>query len=138
MLSDRSLGEADARAHARVRHRRLASVRSELELLLSLLAHAGAVDQASAAQSFAAARARLSGVELKLLEPSEHLINGLGPALGELRALTPALAQQLVDACAHGVLADRRVSADEMALLRAVCDALRCPLPLFGPEMPST
>jgi len=135
MLSERLLGETDSRARARVRHRRLAGVRSELELLLSLLAHAGAVDAASAVHSFAAAQARLPGVELKLLEASEHLINGLGPALAELRALTPELAEQLVDACAHGVLADRRVSADETTLLRAVCDALRCPLPLFDGEM---
>jgi Zn-dependent protease with chaperone function len=135
MLSERLLGEADARVRARVRHRRLSSVRSELELVLSLLAHAGAGDQTSAAQSFSAAQARLAGVQLKLLEASEHLISGLGPALGELRALTPQLAEQVVDACAHGVFADRRVTADETALLRAVCDALRCPLPLVGAEL---
>ena len=135
MLSERMLGERDARARARVRHRRLGSVRSELELVISLLAHAGASDAAGAEQSFAAARARLPGVQLKLLAASEHLINGLGPALAELRALTPELAAQLVEACAHGILADRRVSADETALLRAVCDALRCPLPLFDGEI---
>jgi uncharacterized tellurite resistance protein B-like protein len=131
MLSERLLGEADARSRSRIRHRRLTAVRSELELLLSLLAHAGDVDGRGAPLSFASAIERLPGVKLRLLPASPQLIRGLGPALHELRALSPELAQRIVDACAHAVLSDHRVSPDETALLRAVCDALRCPLPLL-------
>ncbi len=131
MLSERLLGESDARNRSRVHHRTLVSVRSELELLLSLLAHAGDVDGEGATRAFRDATSRLSGVRLELLPASERLILGLGPALIELRALTPQLAECVVDACAHCVLSDRRVSVDETALLRAICDALRCPLPLF-------
>jgi Zn-dependent protease with chaperone function len=134
MLSERLLGEPNARSRSRVRHKRLTAVRAELELLLSLLAHAGDCDGTSASVSFASAAQRLPGVRLQLLPASERLVSGLAPTLNELRALSPELAQQLVDACAHGVLSDHRVSADETTLLRAVCDALRCPLPLFGDE----
>jgi Zn-dependent protease with chaperone function len=132
MLSERLLGEPNARSRSRVRHKRLTAVRTELELILSLLAHAGDVDGAGASISFAAAAHRLPGVQLQLLPASERLISGLGPALNELRALSPELAHQLVDACAHAVLSDHRVNADETTLLRAVCDALRCPLPLLA------
>jgi Zn-dependent protease with chaperone function len=131
MLSERLLGETDARSRSRTRHRRLTAVRSELELLLSLVAHAGDVDGGGAAVSFASAIERLPGVQLRLLPASERLIRGLGPALQELRALSPELARPIVDACAHGVLSDHRVSSDETALLRVLCDALRCPLPLL-------
>ncbi|HET6339642.1 MAG TPA: M48 family metallopeptidase [Polyangiales bacterium] len=132
MLSERLLGEPNARSRSRVRHKRLTAVRAELELVLSLLAHAGDVDGAGASISFTSAAHRLRGVQLQLLPASERLISGLGPALNELRALSPELAHQLVDACAHAVLSDHRVSADETTLLRAVCDALRCPLPLLA------
>jgi uncharacterized tellurite resistance protein B-like protein len=134
MLTERLLGEANARSRSRTRHKRLKAVRAEIELFLSLLAHAGDVDGAGASKSFASAAARLSGVQLQLLPASERLISGLGPALNELRALSPELAHRLVDACAHGVLSDHRVSAEETTLLRVVCDALRCPLPLLGDE----
>jgi hypothetical protein len=99
------------------------------------LAHAGSVDETGASTAFACAARRLSGVQVQLLGASELLIRGLGPALGELRALSPDLAARVVDACAHSVVSDRRVSADEITLLRAVCDALRCPLPLFENEV---
>jgi Zn-dependent protease with chaperone function len=135
MLSERLLGEANSRSRSRTRHRRLTSVRAELELLLSLLAHAGSVDETGASTAFACAARRLSDVQLQLLPVSELLIRGLGPALGELRALSPELAAHVVDACAYSVVSDRRVSADEITLLRAVCDALRCPLPLFENEV---
>jgi Zn-dependent protease with chaperone function len=130
MLTERLLGEPDAQARARVRHRKLPSVRSELELLLSLMAHAGAIDDGGSERGFEAAVSRLSGVKLSLLPVSEHLIRGLGPALTELRALAPELAERVVDACVHCVMSDRRVSVEESTLLRAICDALRCPLPL--------
>lgn len=132
MLSERLLGEPNSRSRSKTRHKRLTAVRAELELFLSLLAHAGDVDGAGASHSFASAAHRLPAVQLQLLPASERLISGLGPALHELRALSPELARQLVDACAHCVLADHRVSADETTLLRAICDALRCPLPLLG------
>jgi len=123
---------ADEAAPARrngVRHRSLQSVRSELALLLSLLAHAGDADGRSAASAFASGASRLQGVALSILPPSDRLLMALGPALAELRALTPKLREPLVDACAHTALADLHVAEDEATLLRAVCDALDCPLP---------
>jgi Zn-dependent protease with chaperone function len=124
------LDDEDAPARrTRVRHKTLASVHAELRLLLSLLAHAGSADAHGAEQAFAAGAARLTGVALALLPRSERLLTALAPALAELRALAPQLRAPLVDACAHVALADQRVADDEATLLRAVCDALDCPLP---------
>jgi Zn-dependent protease with chaperone function/uncharacterized tellurite resistance protein B-like protein len=131
-LSERLSDESPAHARSRVRYSSLKGVHEELELLLSLLAHAGDFDGAGAAQAFATGAARLSGQQLTLLPASTRLLSGLSAALGELRLLTPQLGAQVVDACVHTVLADRRVTDDEATLLRAVCDALGCPLPPFG------
>jgi Zn-dependent protease with chaperone function/uncharacterized tellurite resistance protein B-like protein len=135
MLSDRLSSEADLQGRARVRHKHLRGVQRELALVLSLLAHAGDVDGSGASAGFSAATARLALPELGLLPASERLISALGAALGELRGLPPQLAAQVVDACAHVVLADRRVSDDELTLLRVICDSLRCPVPLLDRDL---
>jgi uncharacterized tellurite resistance protein B-like protein len=127
-LRERLAPDTAARA-PRVRHKALRAVRAELELLLSLLAHAGDRDGSGAERALQASAAHLPGVTLALLPRSERLLTALAPALSELRALKPELRARLIDACAHAVLADQRVTEDEATLLRAVCDALECPLP---------
>jgi Zn-dependent protease with chaperone function len=142
-LADRLAGKARS-SRVGARQRSLLAVRAELALLLSLLAHAGdsaahaaargqgAADGQGAAGAFASAASRLHGLPLELLPRSRRLLSGLSAALEQLRMLTPELAQQVVDACAHAVLADRIVTEDEVTLLRAVCGALNCPLPPFS------
>jgi Zn-dependent protease with chaperone function len=130
-LRERLSPERSAPQRARVRYRSLSGVQPELQLLLSLLAHAGAFEAGDAERAFAAGAQRLAGLEqgMELLPQSERLLFGLAEALTELRALSPQLCAQVVDACAHAVIADRRVTDDEDTLLRAVCEALGCPLP---------
>ncbi|HMI94430.1 MAG TPA: M48 family metalloprotease, partial [Polyangiales bacterium] len=117
------------RRAARGRQRSLTAVRAELELLLSLLAHAGAAHGAEAQAAFEAGAQRLPGVGSSLLPSSPLLLSALWPALDALRALPPPLRSQVVDACAHTSLANRAVSENEWTLLRAVCGTLECPLP---------
>ena len=111
------------------RRLRLRATASEAQLVLSALAHAGASFQDSAASAFRAARERLPDASLTLLAASPRLLSGLAPALDSLRALRPRDAARFVDACAHAVLADRRVTDEEVTMLRAVCVALDAPLP---------
>jgi Zn-dependent protease with chaperone function len=127
-LATRMAEDGSAQQRSRVRHNSLSDVAPELQLLLSLLAHAGSADDSSA-RAFTAGAARLIGIELALLPTGPRLLSGLGVALEELSALTPALRAQVVDACAHTVFADHRMTDDEETLLRAVCDALGSPLP---------
>ncbi len=118
-----------AHARARVRHKSLAAVQPALQLCLSLLARAAGPTPEAAERAFAAATARLPGLSLALLPAGDRLVLGLSAALAELRALTPALRENVIDAAAHGVLADQHCGEDESTLLSAVCDALDCPLP---------
>lgn len=129
-LSTRLAEDCTAQQRSRVRHNALDDVKPELQLLLSLLAHAGDTTGESAAHALRAGAVRLLGVDLALLPTSPRLLSGLGVALEELAALTPPLRAHVVDACAHTVLADGQMTDDEETLLRAVCDALGSPLPL--------
>jgi hypothetical protein len=111
------------------RRLRLHATESEAQLVLSALVHAGAAFQDSAASAFRAASERLPDATLTLLAASPRLLSGLAPALDTLRALRPRDAARFVDACAHAVLADSRVTDEEVTMLRAVCVALDAPLP---------
>ncbi len=55
--------------------------------------------------------------------------NALNHALSRLSHLTPLLKQPLVDACVDCILHDEKVVLKEIELLRAVCEALDCPMP---------
>ncbi|HEX2677566.1 MAG TPA: M48 family metallopeptidase, partial [Polyangiales bacterium] len=76
--------DSDAAQRSRVRHRTLPAVQKELQVLLSLLAHAGDFDGSKAGIAFQAGAARLRGVALQLVPASPKLLSALGPALSEL------------------------------------------------------
>ena len=120
------------------RARSLAAVRGELELLLSLLAYAGAQSPEQAARAFAAGAAQLTmpAPSLVLLPASHRLLSALWPALDALGGLPPLLRAQVVAACAYTTLASHEVTENEWTLLRAVCSALECPLPPSWPLEP--
>lgn len=50
-------------------------------------------------------------------------------ALDQLAQLTPLLKQPVIDACVDCVLHDGNATLREMEVLRAVCEALECPMP---------
>ena len=126
------LAEQSRDRPAQRRTQALATRTREVELLVSLLAHAGDLDGSGAAAAFAQAALRLRGLAISLLPSSARLLSGLGPALDELRRLRPSDSAQLIDACSHAVLADQRATDVELTLLRAVCLSLGAPVPLLG------
>ena len=54
-------------------------------------------------------------------------------SLRELDAAAPRRKQDLLLACAVVIAHDRRVDVEEGELLRALADALQCPMPPFLP-----
>jgi uncharacterized tellurite resistance protein B-like protein len=52
-------------------------------------------------------------------------------ALDRLAEAAPPIKRQLINAMAHTVAADQVIKAREGELLRAIADALGCPLPPF-------
>jgi len=106
--------------------RELERVREECALLLSSLARAGSGDSRAAF----AAGARLLPLEGLALLPAEACEpERLDAALDALAALVPLRKRDLLGACAATVLVDRHVAVEEAELLRAIADALGCPVP---------
>ena len=65
------------------------------------------------------------------LPPEQCTFDAVDRALGRLDQASPGIKARVLDACAHAVLADGEVTIQEAELLRAIADALECPLPPF-------
>jgi Zn-dependent protease with chaperone function len=108
------------------------SLRAGSGTLLAVLAQTGHTDEAEARAAFAAACARLPFDGNWRLEDHARGFSTteLDRVLEELAGTHPPFRRKLVEACAAAVLHDGRVRPGELELLRAVCQALDCPLPL--------
>ncbi len=118
---------------SRVRFYGWATLKTECETLLSLLAYAGHRTKDEAKQAFDAAVPRLGlpGMSIRSIEQC-----GLGivdEALDTLTAVAPRLKRQLVEACAACISADQEITVNEAEIMRAICDAMECPMPPLLP-----
>jgi Zn-dependent protease with chaperone function len=104
----------------------------EVSLILSALSH-GSADAQNVSLAFikGAQELRLSGVLLRKVE--ECTIQSLDQAVTRLNRLREQAKRDLITACAAVVLADVIVSTSQIELLRAISDALECPMPPLLP-----
>ncbi|WP_166263170.1 M48 family metallopeptidase [Marinobacter caseinilyticus] len=113
-----------------VKYRSYRGVQDSLITLFGLIARASnsAPDQADALF-----RQTMAGFvergESSTRLPDKITIRDLQKALTELNALSPLLKPAIIDACAQGILSDRKVTVQEYDILRLVADQLDCPMP---------
>jgi hypothetical protein len=103
-------------------------------VVLSGLAHAGSDTAGAAARAFDAGVQALgwNGPRPVLLPEGEVGIDRLDAALDTLVQAAPALKKQVLQACAACIGVDGRITLEEGEMLRAVADALGCPMPPLG------
>jgi Zn-dependent protease with chaperone function len=113
-------------------------VRAEVELILSAVAHSGADTPREVEAAFRGAVERLPGAVGELsLRPEEAIdLTRVDRALQRLEQAALGIRRRLVDACAHCVAFDGQVRPEEAEALRAVAEALDCPLPPIATELP--
>lgn len=104
-------------------------LKKEIELVLSVMAHAGAERQGDSEGAFVAAAKALASSGLVLLPKNQIRISDLDLALEKLEQLKPLAKSRLLQACVASVEYDRRATAVEVELLRAFAGALDCPVP---------
>lgn len=108
------------------RFRRMTQVKSQLQRVLSMLAHAGSGD---AGDAFAAARDSLQMPSLQLLPIAECSLAGFSRSVHELADCFPLLKPRLLKAMEQAAGADGEVCAVERELIAAIAAVIDCPLP---------
>jgi Zn-dependent protease with chaperone function len=101
--------------------------------ILSRLAQVGHSQEvaAQAAFKYGWARLNIKGSRWKMQPAGKVSFGALRAALQRFAIASPDVKKYLLDACAHCVLHDERVTLEEAELVRAVAYALDIPLPPF-------
>jgi Zn-dependent protease with chaperone function len=101
--------------------------------ILSKLAHVGHRHEVAAQAAFNHGFSRLNIQDTRWkLQPADKVSFGaLRSALQRFAMASPGVKKSLLDACAHCVLHDEKVTLEEAELVRAVAYALDIPLPPF-------
>lgn len=103
-------------------------------VLLSATAYAGHDDPAQARAAFAHGAetlGRIARTEIPWLPPDQCELSHLDSALERFSQAVPQIKKNVLNACAQTVAADGVIQRREAELLRAVADALDCPVPPF-------
>jgi Zn-dependent protease with chaperone function len=102
----------------------------EISCILSLLARLGQQGPA-AEESFRQAAAAFTGqaAQLVFLNPAQCSLKHFDQALTRLGQAAFAIRGKVLGACLACVIHDEKITIDEAELLRAIADALGCPVP---------
>ncbi|MBI1422306.1 MAG: M48 family metalloprotease [Gammaproteobacteria bacterium] len=111
------------------KYAQLAQVRQECVVVLSLLAYSGHTSGLVTQQAFEAAAQQLGLPGLVIAPQSAINLNVLNTAIDKLAMLKPLVKPQFLKACAASITADGVVTATELELLRAIANAIDCPMP---------
>ena len=101
--------------------------------VLSTLAYMGNKTSDKAAEAFSRGMNRLPGFGLThtIMKPTECNLSIVQNALDRLILTAPNLKKQILEACVACIVADGKVTVEEGELIRAIGDALDCPIPPF-------
>jgi len=67
---------------------------------------------------------------------SGSLVVQVDEALERFAHATPLVKRYLLEAACHGIIADGKISSREAELIRAIADAIGCPIPPFVKTAP--
>jgi len=115
------------------RHSSAQSLLPECSVLLSALAHIGQEDAPAEAVAFQRGAGYLDAPEgaVQFLSGEDRSLARVDSALDQLAQASPSVKRNVLLACAQTVAADGQVLVREAELLRAIADALDCPVPPF-------
>jgi Zn-dependent protease with chaperone function len=122
------------RPPARVAYTRHHQLRNDSSVLLSTLAHFSQGDGASGESAFRHAIEKFPAADrsgLDFLPASDCSLDRIEASLNRYEQAAPPLKRDLLEAASVSVLADGVVCSREAELIRAIADAIGCPIPPF-------
>jgi len=109
--------------------RSIGPVAAECAVVFSVLVWESAESPQQASNLFSKAAVFFQGTPFELVPREECSLQTLDAALERLDQLTPPLKKQLLSGCIAIVFADGVVTVSEAEYLRAIAEALECPIP---------
>jgi hypothetical protein len=119
---------------ALVQYYAAAGVAPECAVLLSALAYQGSENNAEIAAAFQCGADQLDlpvGKEVSLLAAEACNLAQIDSAITKITQAAMPVKKQILNACAYVVASDSLVKEEEAEMLRAIADAIACPLPPF-------
>lgn len=119
----------------RIRYKDFHRIRKETGVLLTTLAAMSHPDDTSAQEAaFREATERLANftsASIPFLPPEQCGLAQVDEALDRIAFASPIVKKHFLDAASYSVLADGYVASREAELIRAIADAMGCPIPPF-------
>lgn len=113
-----------------VRHFHLKTLGDELSVLLSSLSHVSDANSESAWRAGLIPIQKIMPDNVRFLPKDRCGLDVLDKVIDELAASANPVKKYILSAMIHCVVADKKVTAGEKELLRAVSEVLDCPIPL--------
>ena len=120
------------RERPRAKHAYLGAVKSEAEIILSLVAYTEHKDIETAEKAFDAGKAEVGAGALQFAQRDQLTLDNLNMAIDELEKLKPLLKPRILKACAACIMYDNKASIRGQELLRTIASTLDCPMPLLS------
>ena len=128
MVERHLVSHFERRGFGRIRYRKLADLADEANLLVSTVAGIGAEDPEEAKAAYAAATKEWEG-SFEMHGGSS--LKQLDEVLDKISMASPMLIKEILMACGRAAANDGDLTSKEAELLRAVADAVGCPVPPF-------
>jgi Zn-dependent protease with chaperone function len=113
----------------RGKYKSLDPIKTEVETLLSLIAHVEHADDSEARAAFASGAAETRLEALNMLARSEIKLSSLNHSLDALAQLKPLVKPRLLKACVAIILQDGKTTTQGIELVRTISTCLDCPMP---------
>ncbi|MDC1287270.1 M48 family metallopeptidase [Gammaproteobacteria bacterium] len=113
----------------RGKYKSLDPLKTEVETLLSLIAHVEHADDSEARAAFASGAAETGAGTLNMLARNEINLSSLDHSLDALAQLKPLVKPRLLKACVAVILQDGKTTTQGIELVRTISTCLDCPVP---------
>ena len=117
------------RKPAKARHATLGAVKSDAEIILSLIAYVEHKDDNKAAQAFDYGKNEIRATALNIIPRAAFSLESLNQALDNLMRLKPLVKPRILKACVAIILSDDSATIRGIELVRTLSTCLDCPMP---------
>lgn len=114
----------------KIRHHHLKSLKKEITVVLSALANISEENPDDAWQKGVATMKKAAPENIRRMSPDEYTIDDLDSALDEMNLSANPVKRYLIRSMIFCALSDDKLSIEELELLRAMSEAIGCPIPL--------